>query len=93
MAIDFLNDISHMKQTLPVYHASMKDSGDYQVIIFNPKCYTLKEIGNGIVIDFRFFKKILTHSWICVYKKVILKLDESFLFSLGSLLCQYPNLL
>lgn len=57
MAIDFFNDISHMEQTLSIYHASMKDSGDYQVIIFNPKGYTLKEIRNEIVIDFRLKNK------------------------------------
>lgn len=53
MAIDFFDDVPHVEQTLSIYHASMKDSGDYQVIIFNPEGYTLKEIRNGIVIDFR----------------------------------------
>lgn len=48
MAIDLFNDISHMKQTLAIYHTSMKDSGDYQIVIFHPKCDTLKEIRNGI---------------------------------------------
>lgn len=51
MAIDFFNDISHMKQTLSIYHSSMKNSGDYQIIIFNPKCHTLNEIRNVLIID------------------------------------------
>lgn len=63
MAIDLFNDISHVKQALSIDHASMEDSGNYQIIIFNPKCYTLKEIRKETVIDFKFLGESLMNMY------------------------------
>lgn len=42
LSVHFLYDVAHMEQTLPVNHASVKDSSNDQVVFLHPKGHALK---------------------------------------------------
>lgn len=41
LAIHLFDDVTHVEQSLPVYHAAMENPGDDQVIFFYAKSHTL----------------------------------------------------